>query len=181
MSGFDFAFTLFGLLLGLSLTELFGGFARALRRRRSIRIGWLSPLLALVMTVDLVSHWVAAWSDREAIAVTFPMLLFGTAIAGLYYMAAALVVPDEIEEWHDLDSYFFTQKRWVVLAILLSNSLFVAGEIIVHGNFFTNILPVLKVGLWLGSGVALVLARPRWLNVLLLLWYLQLYWIVPLL
>jgi hypothetical protein len=78
MSGFDFAFTLFGLLLGLSLTELFGGFARALRRRRSIRIGWLSPLLALVMTVDLVSHWVAAWSDREAIAVTFPMLLFGT-------------------------------------------------------------------------------------------------------
>jgi len=179
MSGFDFAFTLFGLLLGLSLTEVFGGFARALRARQRVRIGWLCPLLALVMTVDLVSHWIAAWDDRDAIAVTFPTLLFGAAIAGLYYMAAALVFPDDIDEWNDLDSYFFTQKIWVVLAILVSNSLFVAGEMVLHDHVF-GIFDALIVAVWIGSGLALILARPRWLNLVLLLWYLQLYWLVHL-
>lgn len=179
MSGFDFAFTLFGLLLGLSLTELFGGFARALRARRRIRIGFLSPLLALVMTVDLVSHWIAAWSDREAIAVTFPALLFGTAIAGLYYVASALVFPDDVDEWDDLDSYFFTQKLWVVLAILVSNTLFVVAEMILHGHAF-GFFDALLMALWIGSGGALIVARRPWLNVVLLLWYLQLYWLVHL-
>ena len=178
MSAFDFAFTLFGLLLGLSLAELFGGFARALRARRRIRIGWLSPLLALLMIIDLISFWVGAWNDRASITVTFPTLLFGAAIAGLYYMAAALVFPDDIDRGRDLDDYFMTQKLWVVLAIQVSNWLVIAGNIILHGNFFTSAHTLIQPALWLSAGIALILARPRWLNLVLLLWYLQLYWIV---
>ena len=181
MSPFDFAFTLFGLLLGLSLAELFGGFARALRARRRIRIGWLSPLLALLMIIDLISFWVGAWNDRASITVTFPTLLFGAAIAGLYYMAAALVFPDDIDSGSDLDDYYMTQKLWVVLAIQVSNWLVIAGNIILHGNVFTNAYAFIQSSLWLSAGIALILARPRWLNLILLLWYLQLYWIVRLL
>ena len=181
MSAFDFAFTLFGLLLGLSLAELFGGFARALRARRRIRIGWLSPLLALLMIIDLISFWGGAWNDRASITVTFPTLLFGAAIAGLYYMAAALVFPDDIDSGSDLDDYFMTQKLWVVLAIQVSNWLVIAGNIILHGNFFTSAHTFIQPVLWLSAGIALILARPRWLNLMLLLWYLQLYWIVRLL
>lgn len=181
MSAFDFAFTLFGLLLGLSLAELFGGFARTLRARRRVRIGWLTPLLALLMVIDLISFWIGAWNDRASITVTFPTLLFGAAIAGLYYMAAALVFPDDLHEWGDLDDYYFTQKLWVVLAIQLSNWLVIAGNIILYGNFFTTPRAFLQFGLWLSAGLALILARPRWLNLVLLLWYLQLYWIVRLL
>lgn len=180
MSPFDFAFTLFGLLLGLSLAEIFGGFARALRGRRNTRIGWLSPLLALVMVVDLVSHWLAAWSDRAAIAITFPTLLSGTAIAGLYYMAAALVFPDDVGEWRDLDENYFNEKLWIVLAIQISNTLFVAAELILHGNGISSVRIFAILGVWLGTGLALIVARARWLNALLLLWYLQLYWVVHL-
>ena len=181
MSAFDFTFTLFGLLLGLSLAELFGGFARALRARRRTRIGWLSPLLALLMIVDLISFWVGAWNDRASITVTFPTLLFGAGIAGLYYIAAALVFPDNVEEWRDLDDYYFTQKLWVVLAIQVSNWLVIAGNIILHGNLFTSATSFIQLGLWLSAGLAIILARPRWLNLVLLVWYLQLYWIVRLL
>ena len=180
MSAFDFAFTLFGLLLGLSLAELFGGFARTLRARRRIRIGFLTPLLALLMVIDLVSFWVGAWNDRASISVSFPTLLFGAAIAGLYYMAAALVFPDEIREWRDLDDYYLTQKLWVVLAIQASNWLVIAGNIILHGNFFTSAHAFVQLALWLSAGLALILARPKWLNLVFLLWYLQLYWIVRL-
>ena len=181
MSAFDFTFTLFGLLLGLSLAELFGGLAKAMRARRRIRIGWLSLLLALLMIVDLISFWVGAWSDRGSITVTFPTLLFGAAIAGLYYMAAALVFPENVDEWRDLDDYYFTQKLWVVLAIQVSNWLVIAGNIILHGNIFTTAVSFIQLALWLSAGLAIILARPRWLNLVLLLWYLQLYWIVRLL
>jgi len=178
MSPFDFAFTLFGLLLGLSLAEIFGGFARALRGRRKTRIGWLSPMLALVMVVDLASHWLAAWNDRASIAITFPTLLFGTAIAGLYYMAAALVFPDDVGEWRDLDENYFNEKLWIVLAIQLSNTLFVIAEHILHGHALPGVRFAAILALWLGSALALILARRRWLNAVLLLWYLQLYWLI---
>jgi cation transport ATPase len=181
MSAFDFAFTLFGLLLGLSLAELFGGFARALRARHRVRIGWLSPLLALLMIVDLISFWIGAWNDRASITVTFPTLLFGAAIAGLYYMAAALVFPENLEEWRDLDTYYATQKVWVVVAIQLSNWLVIAGNMFLYGNLFTSVLPFAKFALWVSAGVALILARPRWLNVVVLVAYLQVYWITRLL
>lgn len=61
MSNFDFVFTLFGLLLGLSLAEVLGGFGRALQKRRKVRIGWLTPLLGLVVLLDVSSFWLVAW------------------------------------------------------------------------------------------------------------------------
>ena len=164
-------------MLSLSLAELFGGFARALRARDRTRIGWLSPLLALLMVVDLVSFWVNSWGERADVALTFPVLLFGAGIAGIYYMAAALVFPENMNEWDDLDRHFYRQKLWVVLAVQVSNLLFIGGEIMLHGNFFNAPAPFIKLGLWVGTGLALILARPRWLNLLLLLFYLQLYWI----
>lgn len=181
MSGaFDFAFTLFGFLLSLSLAELFGGFARAVRARDRLRIGWLSPLLALLLVIDLVSFWSNSWSERGDITLTFPVLLFGAAIAGIYYIAAALVFPEAMNEWDDLDAYFFRQKLWVVLAVQTSNLLFIAGEIMLHGNFFTTPAAFIKLALWVGTGAMLIFARPRWLNLALMLFYLQLYWITRL-
>ena len=40
MNGFEYIFTLFGLLLGLALAEGLGGLARALKARHRVHIGW---------------------------------------------------------------------------------------------------------------------------------------------
>jgi len=133
------------------------------------------------MVVDLVSFWVNSWGERAAIPLTFPILLFGAGIAGIYYMAAALVFPENMNEWDDLDRHYHRQKVWVVLAVQVSNLLFIGGEVMLHGNFFNAPVPFIKLGLWVGTGVALILARPQRLNLLLLLFYLQLYWITRLL
>ena len=174
---FNFAFTLFGLLLGLSLAELFGGFARALRARHRIHIGWLTPLLALLLAIDLVTFWTQTWGLRGSIPVTLPTLLFGALVAGLYYIAAALVFPDDLGESKDLDAYYFKQKLWVVVAVQVSNLLLVAAMLFTFGNFFTSPASFLRLGLWVGAGLLLILARPKWLNLVVLLAYLQLYWI----
>ena len=43
MDAFNFVFSLFGLLLGLALAEVLGGFGTAMDSRRELRIGWLTP------------------------------------------------------------------------------------------------------------------------------------------
>jgi hypothetical protein len=178
---FNFAFTLFGLLLGLSLAELFGGFARALRARHRIHMGWLSPLLGLLLAIDLVTFWTQTWDLRDSIPVTLPTLLFGALIAGLYYIAAALVFPDDLQESSDLDAYYFRQKVWVILAVQVSNLLLVAAMLFIYGNFFTSPAAFGRLGLWVGAGLLLILVRPKWLNVVALIGYLQLYWATRLL
>lgn len=126
MSDFEFVFSLFGLLLGLSLAELLGGFGRVIdaelgsRRagERSFRAGWLTPLLGLFTLIDITTFWMAAWSVRGQLSVTGAVMLGGLFFAGSYYLAATLVFPREPREWPDLDSYFFAVRRLVVGALL---------------------------------------------------------------
>src|SRR5438045_635272 len=74
---FDFVFSLFGLLLGLSLAEVLGGLARTLKQRKVVRLGWLTPLLGLLVMVDLASSWALAWSLRDSIPANFLTLVIG--------------------------------------------------------------------------------------------------------
>ena len=69
MSDFEFVFILYSLLLGLSMVELLGGLGRALEvrfaaqaEREAFSIGWLTPLLAIFVMLDLLSFWSAAWT-----------------------------------------------------------------------------------------------------------------------
>jgi hypothetical protein len=125
---FDFVFSLFGLLLGLSLAEVLGGLARTLKQRKAVRIGWLTPLLGLLVMVDLASSWALAWSLRDYIPANFLTLVIGLFVTGPYYLAATLVFPDEAAKWPDLDTYFFEHKKQVLGGILASRTLARAAQ-----------------------------------------------------
>lgn len=127
MSDFEFIFTLYSLLLGLSMAEILAGLGRAIERRaisptdasRRLKLGWLTPLLATFVILDLLSFWSFAWFVREELAVNRYTLLGVTAFACAYYVAARLVFPSESNEPDDLDDHFFRVRR-VVLGILLA-------------------------------------------------------------
>jgi hypothetical protein len=122
MSDFEFMFALYGLMLGLSIAEVLSGLARSieerLNARPSLRIGWLTPLLATFVLLDLLSFWAAAWTVRPLVKVSGGSLMLVTAFAGSYYMAARLVFPRDLERVADLDDHFFRIRR-IVLGILL--------------------------------------------------------------
>lgn len=96
MDGFEFVFTLYGLLLGFSLIEVIAGFGRAMEigvrpaqagAAPPVRIGWLSPLLGLFVIFNLVSFWTGAWSLRDVIPVHYLVLLFGLVVgAGIIWL-----------------------------------------------------------------------------------------------
>jgi hypothetical protein len=118
VSAFEFVFSLFGLLLGFSMVEVLGGLARTLEARLRLgpayRVGWLTPLLALFVMIDLVTFWLAAWRVRDELAVNGATLTAGLAFAGSYYLAAHLVFPPREVEAPDLDLHYLRVKRWVL-------------------------------------------------------------------
>jgi hypothetical protein len=121
MSAFEFTFSLFGLLLGFSLVEVLSGFVRTVKLRKSVRIGWLTPLLGVFVMVDLISFWSLAWDVREMIPATFAVLLFGLLITGVYYFSASMVFPEKPEEWPDFDAWAARHRRQVLGGVFFAN------------------------------------------------------------
>jgi hypothetical protein len=111
MSSFEFVFSLFGLVLGLALAEVLGGFGSAIQSRRRHRVGWLTPLLGLFVALDLASFWILAWSIRDDIPADYFSMMAGLLITSLYYLVARLVFPGDREEWPDLDVYYFAHQE----------------------------------------------------------------------
>jgi len=121
MTNFEFVFSLFGLLLGLGLAEVLGGFGAAIQHRKKVRIGWLTPLLGALVALDLTSFWMVAWSARDLVPAHYLSLLAGLIIMGLYYLIARICFPDHPEEWPDYDAYYFEHRQWVLGGIVLCN------------------------------------------------------------
>src|SRR3954469_1822220 len=97
MTSFEFVFSLLVILLGLGLGQVLGGLASAVKRRPQLNIGWGTGLLAAWTVTRTVLFWRIIWRTRDTLPDTSAALLAGTLICGLYYFAAALVFPDEIE------------------------------------------------------------------------------------
>jgi hypothetical protein len=155
MSQFEFIFALFGLLLGLSLAEVLGGFARAIEARlrpgTAVRIGWLTPLLGAFVMLDLLSFWQAAWTVRDVVAVSGRSMMAITVFAGAYYLAAHLVFPRDVEDQPDFDAHFLRVRR-IVIGVMLA-------LLVCQLGFYANV-PALAPHLVrpLALGLTLVLA-----------------------
>jgi hypothetical protein len=122
MTIFEFVFSLYSLLFGLALAQVFGGFGNTLQERHKLHVGWLTPLLGLFVIVDLTSFWEIGWELRGMSGRPyFLYLLAGVLLAGIYYLAARLVFPRNFVEWPDFDVYYFKHKQWVFGGILLCN------------------------------------------------------------
>ena len=126
MSEFEFAFSLFGLLLGLALAEGLGGLARALKASHKVRIGWLTSLLGIFVSCDVVTFWVWGWGMRTLIPFTWPTLFAGFLVTAVYYVAASLIFPDDPDEWQDLDGHFWKHRRKVLGGVFLCNAALIA-------------------------------------------------------
>jgi len=122
MTVFEYVFSLYSLLFGLALAQVFGGFGNTLQERHKLKVGWLTPLLGLFVIVDLTSFWEIGWELRGMSGRPyFLYLLAGVLLAGIYYLAAKLVFPRNFVEWPDFDVYYFKHKQWVFGGILLCN------------------------------------------------------------
>jgi len=121
MSGFDLVFALFGLVLGLAITEVLAGFSRVIKMRRDVHVGWLVPLLGLLVLIDLTSFWSNAAEVRDVVPGNLLTLLIVLALVGTYYLIATLIFPTDPEAWPDFDLYYDRINRKVLGGMLAIN------------------------------------------------------------
>ena len=134
MSDFEYFFTFFGLLLGLTVVEVATKFADAIDSHKKRPVGVLTPLLAIFVLLDISSFWLFTWSARDVIRIDWPTIFFALLLAILYFLSAALVFPRSEGKWKSLDDYFWTRKRYVLGGIFGAN-------ILLHLLMFTRALP----------------------------------------
>ena len=149
MTAFEFIFPLFGLLVGLTYTEMLAGLARALKSSRHVKIGLLVPLLGVLILINLTMFWYGAWQMRHVSVPTSGALLMTLLVGGTYYLAASLVFPNSEDNVADLDDYFFRIRRPSLIAIAVCNLL---GLGIVASNAGWAMQPVW----WIVNGIFLV-------------------------
>lgn len=146
MSDFELVFTLLAIIMGLTLVEMLAGLARALKARPRVRLGWLTPLLAVYVMLDVTGFFGLAWMVRDLVVAGDHMLLPVVAVSGLYYLAASLTFPDDFEDGLDLDQHFFAHKAKVLSAILVCQVLIhVANRLLIGPDYTAGWGPVLWV------------------------------------
>lgn len=121
MSAFEFFFSFYGLLLGLSVAVIATGVSTAVQHRKKIRIGWLTPLLATFVALDIASFWDSAWVAFRHMPFSYGLLVAGLAIALVYFIAASLVFPHDLADGQSLDDHFWANKKVVLLLTVAAN------------------------------------------------------------
>jgi hypothetical protein len=160
VSAFEFFFSFYGLLLGLSVAELVGGFARVLHEKQRIRFGLLTPMLALFVAIDIATFWNQAWVIFRGAPFNTFVLLISLSIAATFYVAASVTFPrvsaEGGNERIDLDDHFWAHRRLVFGCILAAN-LIVAVIVIILAELNPDFARIASsVRLWVGVAIFVV-------------------------
>jgi len=175
MSGMDLMFQLLGLLLGLSIAELLTGLARSWRISAGaahttddhVRIGWLVPLLGMLVLLDQTHFWISAYELRQYLPFDYGTLLGVIAIIGGYYVMSTFVFPDEPARWPDFDDYYLRTNRLIIAGMAAANIATASyGLVAIRNGFPIEETPILRH--WI-SITAAILFFPG----LLALWFVK--------
>jgi hypothetical protein len=129
MSEFEFLFSVFGLLIGLTLVEIAVKFADAIDAHHRRPIGVLTPLLAAFVLIDVAGYWLFAWSLRDLLHVRWRTVFIGLTVAMIYYFSASMIFPRSEGEWRTLDEHYWARKRLVIGGVLLVESATMAWQL----------------------------------------------------
>jgi hypothetical protein len=176
---FEFVFSLYSLLFGLALAQVFGGFGNTLQERHKLKVGWLTPLLGLFVILDLTSFWEIGWQMRGITRPYFLFLICCVLLAGIYYLAARLVFPRNFVEWPDFDVYYFRHKHWVYGGILLCNVVAVSALLTIAGRFVRSPIGFANFASYFVLLIALLAVRSKRASIVLLVLMLLRYVIFP--
>ena len=174
MSGFEFIFSLFGLLLGLALAEGLGGLARALKASHKVRIGWPTALLGLFVSCDVVTFWMYGWAIRDLVPVNWPTLFGGFVVTAIYYVSASLVFPDG--DWDSTDEHFDRHYRKVLGGILVCNIVLLATVVLLTAMpSATTVRTMIITWSFFPVSLLAIFVRSRRVVIGCLLWLIALY------
>jgi hypothetical protein len=149
MSPFDYLSVLISIVLGLSITQLLGGFAAMVRARDRISFYWPLPVQMTGLFLINVQVWWALFGLREKQHWTFGAFFVILLQPVTLYLMSAFITLDPVADGARFDQreFYFREKNWFFAAALatllasLTKDLFVTGgpiglpDLTAHGVF----------------------------------------------
>jgi hypothetical protein len=113
MSTFEFITVLLSIVVGLGITRLLGGLARAIEIRGSLKSYWVQAVWSINVGLYLVVFWwVVVFSYSRHDPWVFLNFLHLFLYSTLLFLQAVLIIPRDLEEGTDLAAHFFTVRPW---------------------------------------------------------------------
>jgi hypothetical protein len=169
MNEFEFYFSFYGLLLGLSAATLVVRFADVLGEHGKRRIGLLSPLLGVFVLLDLSSFWIWAWRARAFFEITYTQMYVGLVIAVAYFISASSVFPREGSDWVTLDEHYWVRKKVIILGLVAANAMLLVHAAFARPEVFDGDFIILQAAYW-PPLLALLFTRRSRVDLILLGW-----------
>jgi hypothetical protein len=169
MNEFEFYFSFYGLLLGLSAATLVIRFADVLGEHGKRRIGWLAPLLGIFVLLDLSSFWIWAWRARAFFEITYMQMYVGLVIAVAYFISASSVFPREGSDWQSLDDHYWDRKKVIILGLTAANAMVIAHAAFARPEVFDRDFIFLSAAYW-PPLLALLFTKRSMIDLTLLSW-----------
>jgi hypothetical protein len=118
VSGFEFLFSFYSLLLGLAVARVATGFADMWRGRGDTVVGISPCLLGLLVLFSAAQQWMSFWRGRDVLTMGPWQILVCIAVAVPYVFVSQAMLPREQDRWASLEEYYLTHRR-VLLGVLL--------------------------------------------------------------
>ncbi len=165
MSAFEFLFSFYGLLLGLTLVEVVSGFSRALDARKERPLGVILPLLTGVMIMDIATQWGSAWRDFREVEFSFRYLVAALFMTLAYYFSATQLFPRERSAVESLDEHFFAHRAMILGGVLFANVLVtydaMSKEFATGGADDAFWIRIAANAFWFATVIAALVAKSR--------------------
>ena len=110
-----------GMVVGLSVTRLLGGFAKIVQHPSRagidpIHLGW-----ALSTLLFVVDFWWWQFGLRSLDHLKVRLFVFVIFYASLFYFLCALLFPDDITDYAGIWDYFMSRRIWFFGILALTN------------------------------------------------------------
>ena len=160
MTGFEYLFAFYALLMGLALANVATGFADVWRGHEGVRFGICTPMLALAVMAFILGQWSIAWVFRGRLEMT-PMELVWTLVATLpYVFISHAMFPKHSERWKSLDDYYLDHRAVLLGILMFAPAIAIVSNAIAYRDFGTD--PIIRVIMTVLVPATVLRFRNRW-------------------
>lgn len=163
MSGIEFLFSFYSLLLGLAVANVVTGFAESWQMRARTSLGLSTLLLGLLILFRAAQQWLSVSGASATLTMDAWNVLTSMGMALPYIFISRAMLPREHDNCTHLDDYYLQNSRALMLALLVPPAVSLARNVAVFGLEGMPVdLFAVKYGIPLLVPVALLFSRHQW-------------------
>jgi len=107
MEGFSYLSVMVSMVLGLGLSQLFGGIGNLVQVRRRVKLYWLHSLWVLLLIVLHLHLWWSFWNIRGVVVWTYATFVYVLIGPAALVIASHIIIPELLEGRIVVERHFF--------------------------------------------------------------------------